>query len=177
MGRAPLKSARRLLVSKRSVERVRKHWEEYGALPASRRRGKTATLLAGCEEALEGWIARRPEVALEELAEKLLEEKELKASVSSIWRKLQSLGLRHKKNGFRAAEQDRPDVAERRERWKLEQADWDVSRLVFIDETGLNTKMASLNTAGPGVPVAACRKSLTGTGRARPSWEPCAKGE
>lgn len=35
-------------------------------------------------------------------------------------------------------------MAKRRERWKLEQSDWDASRLVFIDETGLNTKMASL---------------------------------
>jgi len=32
-------------------------------------------------------------------------------------------------------------VAEARERWKAAQADLDPSKLVFIDETGTNTKM------------------------------------
>ncbi len=31
-----------------------------------------------------------------------------------------------------------------REKWKNQQPDWPVERLVFIDETGLNTKMARL---------------------------------
>lgn len=41
-----------------------------------------------------------------------------------------------------AAEQDRPDVAERRDRWRFWQAHLHPHRLVFIDETGANTKMA-----------------------------------
>ena len=40
-----------------------------------------------------------------------------------------------------AAEQERPDVAEARERWKAVQPSLDVKRLVFIDETGTSTKM------------------------------------
>lgn len=40
-----------------------------------------------------------------------------------------------------AAEQERPDVAEARERWKAVQPRLDVKRLVFIDETGTSTKM------------------------------------
>jgi len=35
----------------------------------------------------------------------------------------------------------RPDVAEARERWKARQAELDPSKLVFVDETGTNTKM------------------------------------
>lgn len=35
-------------------------------------------------------------------------------------------------------------MAERRELWRGEQRDWDASRLAFVDETGLNTKMAPL---------------------------------
>jgi transposase len=46
------------------------------------------------------------------------------------------------KKTLRAAEQDRPDVAEARQKWKAEQPDLDASKLVFIDETGTNTKMA-----------------------------------
>ena len=100
-GMSAAKVAQRLLVSTRSVDRIRKYWEEHGKLPASRRKGKTQTLLVGCEDSLRGWVAKRPEITLEELAEKLLEEKKVRASISSIWRKLQCLGLRHKKNGFR----------------------------------------------------------------------------
>ena len=41
-----------------------------------------------------------------------------------------------------ASEQDRPDVARRRERWQKYQGRLDPSRLVFIDETWIKTNMA-----------------------------------
>ena len=37
-----------------------------------------------------------------------------------------------------ASEQDRPDVARKRERWKARQVSVDPTRLVFIDETWVN---------------------------------------
>jgi transposase len=43
-----------------------------------------------------------------------------------------------------AAEQDRPDVALRRQAWAASQGDLDPDRLVFLDETGASTKMARL---------------------------------
>ena len=43
-----------------------------------------------------------------------------------------------------ATEQDRPDVARRRVRWKKYQQRIDPSRLVFIDETWAKTNMAPL---------------------------------
>lgn len=45
------------------------------------------------------------------------------------------------KKTLHAAEQDRPDVAEARQKWKAGQASLDPAKLVFIDETGTNTKM------------------------------------
>jgi transposase len=45
------------------------------------------------------------------------------------------------KKTLRAAEQDRPDVAQARQMWKADQPGVDASKLVFIDETGINTKM------------------------------------
>lgn len=42
------------------------------------------------------------------------------------------------------AEQDRPDVARRRERWKRYQKRIDPKRLVFVDETWTKTNMAPL---------------------------------
>jgi transposase len=41
-----------------------------------------------------------------------------------------------------AAEQDRPDVADRRVAWQFWRASRDHRRLVFLDETGANTQMA-----------------------------------
>lgn len=43
-----------------------------------------------------------------------------------------------------AAEQDRPDVVERRTLWRFWQAHLHPHRLVFLDETGANTKLARL---------------------------------
>ena len=43
-----------------------------------------------------------------------------------------------------AAEQERPDVAQARRRWRREQGELDARRLVFLDETAVNTKMARL---------------------------------
>ena len=43
-----------------------------------------------------------------------------------------------------ASEQERPDIARKRERWKARQGRIDPKRLVFIDETWAKTNMAPL---------------------------------
>ena len=48
-----------------------------------------------------------------------------------------------------ASEQDRPDVARRRLRWRTHQGRIDPRRLVFIDETWAKTNMAPLRGWGP----------------------------
>ena len=40
-----------------------------------------------------------------------------------------------------ASERNRPDVASRRDSWQSTQADWDPSRLVFLDETWVKTNL------------------------------------
>jgi transposase len=45
---------------------------------------------------------------------------------------------------MRAAEQDRPDVAARRKLWRAAQPFIEPESLVFLDETGVNTRMARL---------------------------------
>jgi transposase len=50
---------------------------------------------------------------------------------------------------MRAAEQDRPDVQQSRARWRELAPSWDPRHLVFLDETGLNTKMARLYGRAP----------------------------
>ena len=48
----------------------------------------------------------------------------------------------HGKKTAHASEQDRPDVLKGRQEWFDNQVDLDPEKLVFIDETGLSTKMA-----------------------------------
>jgi transposase len=43
-----------------------------------------------------------------------------------------------------AAEQQRPDVHQARLAWRVRQRTWSSERLVFLDETGLNTKLGRL---------------------------------
>jgi transposase len=54
----------------------------------------------------------------------------------------QAPGAVAKKKSARAAEQDRPDVAQARQEWRAGQGALNAARLVFIDETGTATNMA-----------------------------------
>ncbi|GHT26478.1 hypothetical protein FACS18942_03990 [Planctomycetales bacterium] len=53
-----------------------------------------------------------------------------------------------------AAEQDRPDVAEKRAEWKMKQHSLNPRKLVFIDESGAKTNMARRYARSPkGKPI------------------------
>lgn len=58
-------------------------------------------------------------------------------------------GSASKKKTLFATEQDRPDVARRRERWKTHQGRLDPARLVFIDKTWAKTNMTRLRGWAP----------------------------
>ena len=53
------------------------------------------------------------------------------------------------KKSAHALEQDRPDILKRRRDWFDGLLDLDPAKLVFIDETGLSTKMARLRGRAP----------------------------
>ena len=53
------------------------------------------------------------------------------------------------KKSLRATEQDRPDVARRRERWKRHQHRVDPGRLVFVDESVLQSNGRSSHELEP----------------------------
>jgi hypothetical protein len=56
-------------------------------------------------------------------------------------RRLPSTGAHAKKKTLIAAEQDRPDVAQRRSQWRASQAQIDPAKVVFLDETWAKTNM------------------------------------
>ena len=78
-----------------------------------------------------------------ELAEKLVKAKGVKVVPSTLSKFLIGCGLSFKKT-LRASEQDRPDLIKARAEWKDARQPimrQQRGRLVFIDETGTNTKM------------------------------------
>jgi transposase len=50
-------------------------------------------------------------------------------------------GADRQKKVLRAAEQDRPEVAQQRRRWREARPDWDPEHLVFLDETWARTNL------------------------------------
>ena len=112
--------------------------EEGRRHPEPRRGGRAP--LGGEREALAGLVAERNDATLAEYADLLAERTGVRRSASALCRALKALGLVRKKRPSRP-EQDREDVAEARRAWRAELAGIDPARLVFIDETGIDTRM------------------------------------
>ena len=62
-------------------------------------------------------------------------------TLTTIWNTLRRLGLTYKKKTLRAAERSRPDVQKKRRRFRRKVRQIQRKRLVFVDETGVNTAM------------------------------------
>jgi transposase len=95
--------------------------------------GHRPRVLAGERAWLLARLGKKPDITLRALVGEL-RERGVPASYGAVWRLLKAEGITVKKSLF-AAEQDRPDVARRRARWKRYQGRLDPKRLVFIDET------------------------------------------
>lgn len=100
------------------------------------------------EAALAAQIEAHPDITLARLQTWLLAEHDVRLSNGAMWAAAKRLGLSYKKS-LQAAEQERPDVAARRRIWRAAQRYVDPERLVFLDETGLNTKMTRLYGRAP----------------------------
>ena len=88
-------------------------------------------------------MRERPDISLAEIAERLAEKQAVSACPATIWYFFDRRGISFKKTAH-AAEQERPDVAARRQAWFDAQPDLDPEKPIFIDETGASTKMARL---------------------------------
>src|SRR3984885_11150010 len=88
-------------------------------------------------------VAEKDDISMPELAGELQAASGVKADPASLSRWLIRNGLSFKKS-LQASECDRPDVRQARQAWKAERQPkmgTEPHRLVFIDETGTNTKM------------------------------------
>ena len=126
-------------VSVASVVRWSQRQRQTGSAAAKPMGSRLPRSLAGQRDWLLARIAAKPDATLRELVAEL-NDRAIKASYGSVWRLLDDEGISFKKS-LHASEQDRPDVARRRARWKIHQGRLDPSRLVFIDETWAKTNM------------------------------------
>lgn len=128
------------------VRRLMQRQRETGSLaPLLAQHPDTRKLNDQDLEELRDLIEKQPDLTLGELAAAL----GYKASVSTVWRATQKLGLVYKKKTQHASEQDRSDVKKARDDWFELFVDVKVKQLVFIDEFGAATNMTRTHGRGP----------------------------
>jgi len=123
-----------------AVRRVRQQLRQRGTLePWTHLCGRKTLLTAERRRQLEQLLSEHPDATLAELGARM--DRPFRTSTIDLW--LRGLGWKYKKT-LAAAERDRPDVAERRAVSHEQLAAEPVAALVFVDESGANTKMTRL---------------------------------
>jgi transposase len=117
-------------------------WRDSGSAKAKASGGSTSPLEKHAEWLLAA-VAEQPDLTLDEIVA-AMRKRRIPGSRTAVWRFFARHDLTFKKKSLRAAEQQRPDVARARRRWRREQFLFDPARLVFIDETATSTNMVRL---------------------------------
>jgi transposase len=126
-------------VSVASVVKWSQRFRATGSAAAKAMGGRRPRILTGERGWLLARIAQKPDLTLRAVVAELAD-RGIAVSYGALWAFVAREGITFKKSLF-AAEQDRPDVARRRRRWKEHQGRLDPRRLVFIDETWAKTNM------------------------------------
>jgi len=116
-----------------------KRWKEDGHIVPDEVGGSTSPLdehVAFLQDAIE----KKPDFTLKEIVFLLLGIG-VHTSITSVWRFFDRHGFTNKKKALYAAEQTRPEVVEARRSWERLSKRLDPKRLVFIDETSIDTGM------------------------------------
>lgn len=138
-GQTMAEVAERFYVSEQTVSNLIHQKRDTGSLePAPHGGGREPRIQGEDAERLREAVDENPDATLEELAELI----GIDVDASVMHRTLERLGITRKKKVPRASEQDSERVQTQRSQWKEDTADIDPERLIFIDEMGINTKMA-----------------------------------
>ncbi len=126
-----------------AIRWVRRH-RETGERTARRQGPPIRWKLDPHEVFLLGLVEETVDITLAEMQARLAGERGVQAGFGYALAVLRPPRRDGEKKSGHASEQDRADVREAREAWFEGQPELDPERLIFIDETGLNTKMARL---------------------------------
>ena len=100
-GQSAEELARVFGVSKRSVERFWARHQQKGNCEPKARGGYRRSKLEDHDELLRQWIEQQPDLSLEELRERLLQQPGIPIGMTALWHRLNKLGLSYKKNPAR----------------------------------------------------------------------------
>src|SRR5689334_5988052 len=148
-GTSARKAAARFEVGASTAIKWLERLRDSGERSARRQGRRPGSKLDPHRDFLLAAVEAEPDSTLEELQRRLVEERGVQASISTIWTFLDRHDLTFKKKSAYAAEQDRPDVLEEREDWFEGQLDLDPERLVFVDESFATTNMARRHGRAP----------------------------
>jgi len=123
-------------------------WEDSGSAEAKPRGGGVSPLEVHATVILEV-VRAQPDAAFVELLV-VLKKRGIRTSRSALWRFFGRHGITFKKKSLCASERQRQDVVRARRKWIREQGLLDPARLVFIDETSVNTQMVGTGRVGCG---------------------------
>jgi len=117
-GHSAQEVARQFSLSKRSVERYWRRYQDTGQAAAGQMGGHRTSRLAAHDATLRAWIGQRPDLTLGELQQRCREKLQVRLGLTALWHRLERLGLSYKKNAARrranparAASRARPLVA------------------------------------------------------------------
>jgi transposase len=82
-----------------------------------------------------------PDATLAELSELFFQQTGIKVNGSTVARKLRRLRISRKKKTFHASERETPEVQKERQEFQEAKPNMPVDKLIFIDESGINTGM------------------------------------
>jgi transposase len=136
--------AKQLHVSSSYVSKVLGRRRKTGQTTALPQRCRVPLKLADLHGEIAARVATRADATIAELRAWLSETHRASASTGLMWKTLAALKLTFKKKSRRAAEHDRPDVAQARAEWRAKQPNLRPGQLVFIDETWTKTNMTRL---------------------------------
>ena len=125
-----------------------RRWRETGERKAHRQGYPKRSILDDHEDFLLALVEDQVDITLDEMASRLHDERGIDGTRDHLAILRPSRADVQKKTGH-ASEQDRDDVYAARLAWFDGQPDLDPEKLIFIDETWLNTKMARLRGRGP----------------------------
>jgi transposase len=138
--------ARRFRVSLSLIVRLLQRRREAGTLaPQPHGGGPRLAWNRRDQQRLRRLIRKQNDATLQHLKER----GGFRCPLTTIWNTLRRLGLTSKKKTLRAAERSRPDVPRKRRRFRKKVEPIEPRRLVFGDETGVNTAMTTTHAGAP----------------------------
>jgi transposase len=138
--------ARLFRVSTSFIVRLLQRRRATGTLDAEPHGGGTPPALGPDDlERLAQLVREQPDATLKQLKQR----GGFTCSLKTLWFALDRLGLTFKKKSLHASQRDRPEVQEKRRSFRRKVDRIEAKRLIFVDETGVNTAMTPTHARAP----------------------------